>query len=73
MKHLGTVFCRPGYAVSQPLSEVSHSFSRTARGRPRRQLLSLPTPCRSTPIATTALRFSIYLDTEGVRDVQVFG
>jgi hypothetical protein len=34
-------------------------------------LLSRPTPCRSTPITTTALRFSIYLDAEGAMEARL--
>jgi hypothetical protein len=33
--------------------------------------LSLPRSPRPTPIATTALRFSIYLDAEGVRELRI--
>src|SRR5215210_4684206 len=44
-------------------------------GRPRYRWapLSRPNPCRSTPITITVLRFSIYLNAEGVRDVQIIG
>ena len=38
-------------------------------GRRRRVALSRPTPCRPTPIATTALAFIASLDADGVIEV----
>jgi len=45
-------------------------FSRNA-GEVRRVLLSLPTPPRPTPIATTAPAFTVRLDSEGVMSVRL--
>jgi hypothetical protein len=33
--------------------------------------LSLPTPCRSTPIATTALRFVVRVEPEGKMEMRL--
>ena len=35
------------------------------------KLLSRPTPCRPTPIATTALRSNVYLEAEGMMDLRL--
>jgi len=41
------------------------------RGRALFRLLSLPTPCRSTPITTTALTFAMHLGVEGLMSMRL--
>ena len=44
---------------------------RAAWARRQRAPLSRPTPCRSTPITTTALPFMVRLDSEGAMEARL--
>jgi hypothetical protein len=55
--------------TSSPSSPTSGRHTRTGRWRKE----TAPTPRRPTPIATTALRFRIQLDPEGVVRLRLIG
>jgi hypothetical protein len=61
----------PSNFLGVPARRTAKNPPSRVRGQMSEMPLSKPTLPRSTPIATTALRFSVRLDTEGMMDLRL--